>query len=180
MSIPATSVLVCWQLPRYCQTGFALAVVLPLCFEDKRRRRIYGMANDGGCKERERERDGKTASTRCDNISRTSVSCPVGLNNADCNYRKQREFVSVVTPLLSEGRLNHNELASVGFENIPFETRPSAAKRDAKAPRRLSSRLITSICFGLASRSFNAKSSSRKNVQDAPSNRSRQWILSSG
>jgi len=68
-------------------------------------------------------RYGETASTRCDNISRTSVSCPVGLNNADCNYRKQREFVSVVTPLLSEGRLNHNEVTSVGFENIPFETR---------------------------------------------------------
>lgn len=132
MSISATQVLV-WRCPRYCQTGFALAIVVSLCFEDKRRRRIYGLADGGDCKERmkesaeEREREGgretgrERQQTCCDNISRTSVSCPVRLNNADCNYRKQREFVSVVMPLLFKKRLKRNEMTSVGFENILFE-----------------------------------------------------------
>lgn len=123
MSIPATWVLVCWQLPRYCQTGFALAIVLPLCFEDKRRRRIYGLADDGDCKKRARDGEGerrKLHRPAATIFHELPSSCPVGLNNADCNYRKQRKFVSVVTPLLSEGRLNRNEVTSVGFENILF------------------------------------------------------------
>jgi len=70
---------------------------------------------------RERGRKGERQQSCCDNISRTSVSCPVRLNNADCNYRKQREFVSVVTLLLSEKRLKRNEITPVGFENIFFE-----------------------------------------------------------
>lgn len=89
--------------------------------------REIGRRGRGGERETERgeaeeeEGQGERQQTCCDNISRTSVSCPVRLNNADCNYRKQREFVSVVTPLLSEKRLKRNEMTFVGFENILFE-----------------------------------------------------------
>lgn len=124
MSIPATWVLV-WKLSRYCQTGFTLAIVFPTLFWGQtakadlwvdRRRRLQGKDERERKKGKERERERQQ--TRYGNISQT---CLVGLNNANCNYRKQREFVSVVTPLLSEEWLKRNEVTSVGFENIPFE-----------------------------------------------------------
>jgi len=129
MSILATWVLV-WQPLRYCQTGFALTIVLPLCFEDKRWRRIYELAGDGDCKEKMKESksEGKESGRRRGRETANSLRqyftnfclLPVGLNNADCNYRKQCKFVSVVTtlPLL---RLKRNEVTSVGIENIFFE-----------------------------------------------------------
>jgi len=102
-----------------------------LADDGKERMKVSEKAEEGESKirgenEREREREkererGERQQSCCDNISRTSVSCPVRLNNADCNYRKQREFVSVVTLLLSEKRLKRNEITPVGFENIFFE-----------------------------------------------------------